>query len=348
MVYGFLSHLRILFVKKLKPRDNPFLISELVLQTRRPIANSYGAAVGESAKIHRGPVRCGEDVDIRSNAIRLLPVKMLWARAFGIKKKRKKDKMGCSVSSIPPLCFKNKGGWSPCIICVDQSYTIRNAVLFNCLSGITDLVWLVESFISLDCSHIPSWYLYGGKEFYQGKPRAVFGHVVWNYYASQHKGVALYAIVKGTYRDAIWVDETRLKLQILAFYFKSTRHPNCLRGFRAILKDKSLSSSQLVFISSHLNFWIKQITLKINTSSTVDFELGGFYPLIWILFIFLLRSEDVLLCVKIKIVNFLVKDLYFCWSIREIWTNLAGEFLEAFSSPPLYRYKTFMKILGEE
>ena len=59
-------------------------------------------------------------------------------------------------------------------------------------------------------------------------------------------------------------------------------------------------------------------------------------------------NEILIIIKKIKIVNFLVKDLYFCWSIREILTNLAGEFLEAFSSPPLYRYKTFMKILGEE
>lgn len=250
--------------------------------------------------------------------------------------------MGCSISSVPPLCFKIKGGWG-----VDQSYNSRHAILFTYLSGITDLISLVESFIPLDCSHIPSWYLYGTrKEFYQVKPQAAFGHVVWNYYAqTQHKGIAFYTIVKGTYRDAIWIDETRLKLQILDFYFKSSSHPNCFKGFRTILKNEILSTTQLTFISNHLNFWLRQIILKINSFSAVDLELNGFYPLVWCLLTFLLRSENVPLCKKNKIINFLVEDAIFCRSIRKTWTNLAGEFLEALSSPSLLRHRTFMETL---
>ena len=89
--------------------------------------------------------------------------------------------MGCVVSAVPPVCYKNKGGWCPCFICADQSYTVRHTVLFDNLSGITDLVRLVESYIPLDCPHVPLWYVYGKqKEFYQVKPQTMFGHVVWN------------------------------------------------------------------------------------------------------------------------------------------------------------------------
>lgn len=253
--------------------------------------------------------------------------------------------MGCSLSSVPPLYFKNKGGWCPCIICIDHSYTRRHEILFNQLRGIADLVNLVESFIPLDCSHIPSWYLYGGKkEFYHSKPRAMFGPVVWNYYVqTQHKGVAFYAITKEIYQDSIWINETRLKLQILNFHFKPTSHPNCLKGFRAILKNETVSAAQLTLMSNHLNFWIKKFNFMVNDISTANLELTGFYPLVWILLTFLLRSENVLLSKKSKIVKFLVEDMSFCLSIRDTWTNLAGEFLEALSSPSLLRYKTFMK-----
>ncbi len=257
--------------------------------------------------------------------------------------------MGCSLSSVPPLYFKNKGGWCPCIICIDNTYTRRHEILFNQLRGIADLVSLVESFIPLDCPHIPSWYLYmTKKEFYHSKPRAMFGPVVWNYYGqTQYKGVAFYALVKEIYQDSIWINKTRLKLQILDFHFKTTTHPNCLKGFRAILKNEIVSDSQLTLMSNHLNFWIKKFNFMVNDISTANLELTGFYPLVWILLTFLLRSEKVLLSKKSKIVKFLVADLSFCLSIRDTWTNLAGDFLEALSSPSLLRYKTFMKTLRE-
>ena len=254
--------------------------------------------------------------------------------------------MGCTIPSVPPIYFKNKGGWCPCFICADRSYSQRSEILFNHLSHITDLVRLIESYIPLDCPHVPLWYVYGKqKEFYQVKPQTMFGHVVWNYYATQHKGVALYAIIRGTYRDAIWVDETRLKLQILDKHFKPGRHPNCFKGFRAIMQDGPVSCSRLNTIVSHFQFWIKTIDLHIYNFSIMQLELEGFYPLVWILFVFILRSKHVPFITKKHIIRFLVKDSYFCTSIKDNWTNLAGEFLEALSVLPSLRYDSFIQTL---
>ena len=254
--------------------------------------------------------------------------------------------MGCVISAVPPVHYKNKGGWCPCFICVDQSYTVRHSILFNKLSGITVLVKLVESYIPLDCPHVPLWYVYGNrKEFYQIKPHPMFGHVVWNYYATQHKGVALYASIRGTYQEAVWIDETRLKLQILDKHFKAGRHPNCLKGFRTIIQNDPLSPSRFNTIVHHLHFWLKVITLKIFHFSNMRLELEGFYPLVWIIFIFILRSKTVPFVTKNQIIRFLILNPFFCTSIQENWTNLAGEFLEALAAPPSLRRTMFVQTL---
>ena len=89
-------------------------------------------------------------------------------------------------------------------ICADQSYTLRHTVLTTHLSGVTDLVRLIESYIPMDCPHFPLWYIFEKRtEFYQAQPQKLFGHVGWNYYAMQHKGVALYILLKGTYCEAV-------------------------------------------------------------------------------------------------------------------------------------------------
>ena len=263
--------------------------------------------------------------------------------------------MGCA-SSLPPVCFKNKGGWCPrpsddaqsaCFICADQSYTIRHTVLSTHLSGVTDLVRLIESYIPLDCPHFPLWYIFAKRtEFYQAKPQTMFGHVVWNYYALQHPGVALYVIFKGTYCEAVWVDEIFLKLQILEKHFQSGRHPNCLKGFRTIMKNEPLPSFRLISIADHFHFWIKKFTYQINHFSRMYLELEGIYPLIWSLFVFILRSKNVPFSTKNQIIRFLVKDSYFCTSIQENWTNLAGEFLNALSASSSLRYNILMEMLS--
>ena len=74
-------------------------------------------------------------------------------------------------------------------------------------------------------------------------------------------------------------------------------------------------------------------------------ELEGFYPLIWSLFVFILRSKNVPFSTKNQIIEFLVKDSYFCTSIQENWTKMAGEFLKALSAPPSFRYNMFMQTL---
>ena len=55
--------------------------------------------------------------------------------------------MGCVISAVPPAHSKNKGGWCPCFICVDQSYTVRHSILFNKLSGITDLALIMPAIV---------------------------------------------------------------------------------------------------------------------------------------------------------------------------------------------------------
>jgi len=255
--------------------------------------------------------------------------------------------MGCVISAVPPVHYQNKGGWCPCFICADQSYGVRHNILFNNLRGITDLVRLVESYVPLDCPHVPLWYLYGNrKEFYHVEPRPMFGHVVWNYYATQHKGVALYATIRGTYREAVWMDETRLKLQILDKHFKAGRHPNCLKGFRTIIQNESLSPSRFNTIVHHFHFWLKAITLKIFHFSNMRLELEGFYPLVWIIFVFVLRSKTAPFITKNQIIRFLVLNPFFCTSIQENWTTLAGEFLEALAASPSLRHTMFVDILS--
>ena len=254
--------------------------------------------------------------------------------------------MGCA-SSLPPVCFKNKGGWCPCFICADHSYTIRHRVLSDHLNSVTDLVRLIESYIPLDCPHFPLWYIFAKRtEFYQAKPQTMFGHVVWHYYALQHTGVALYVIFKGTYCEAVWVDEIRLKLQILEKHFQSGRHPNCLKGFRTIVKNEPLPSFRLISIADHFDFWIKKFTYQVNHFSRLYLDLEGIYPLIWSLFVFILRSKNVPFSTKKQIIRFLVNDSYFCTSIQENWTNLAGEFLNALSASSSLRYNILMEMLS--
>ena len=255
--------------------------------------------------------------------------------------------MGCGVSSsLPPVCFQNKGGWCPSLVCADQSYTLRHTVLFDHLSGVKDLVILVESYIPLDCPYIPLWYVYGKrKEFYQPKPRTLFGHVMWNYYARHHQGIGLYVIGKGTYHHAIWVDETRLKLQILEKHFKSERHPNWFQGFRTILKNESLLSFRLNSIADHFHFWIKKFTYQMDNFSRMYLELEGIFPVIWCLFMFILQSKKVPVSTKNQIVRFLVQNPSFCTSIQENWRNMAGDFLKVFSASPPLRFNMLIHIL---
>ena len=78
-------------------------------------------------------------------------------------------------------------------------------------------------------------------------------------------------------------------------------------------------------------------------------ELEGFYPLVWIIFIFVLRSKTAPFVTKNQIIKFLILNPFFCTSIEENWTNLAGEFLEALAAPPSLRRTMFVQTLdGDE
>ena len=251
--------------------------------------------------------------------------------------------MGCSNSS----CSTISPNPHRCIVWADRMYALRRAALGRQLGGIHDLVNLIESYIPVDSPYLPVTYVYGKRqEFYQPKPRRMFEHSVWNYYSAQNKGVALYVIIGKTYQDAIWVDETILKLQILDLLFKTERHPNCLRGFRLIVQNtKSMPPHQLTTIVNHFSFWIERLNQRMSHSPLKSLELSGFFPLVWIIFAFLLRSKQAPLFTKTKIIEFLDNNPLFRASIRNHWSNLGGEFLEALGEPAhLWRERIQQKI----
>ena len=260
--------------------------------------------------------------------------------------------MGCHSSSgvgtSPPLrkteCAPLRKTECGCALCADRTYTLRRKALWRNLGGIRDLVNLVESFIPLACPHIPLSYVYGKRrEFYRPKPRIEFAHSVWNYYSTQHKGVALYLMIGETYKEAVWIDSMRLKLQILDLYFKPERHPNCLREFRSIVQNgKSLRPEEIGAVINHFPFWAERLRQQIQQSTHRMLELNGFYPVVWIIFAFLLRSATVPLHTKIQIVEFMCSHSPFCASICQNWPNLAKEFAGALAAPSLERNQLFL------
>ena len=201
---------------------------------------------------------------------------------------------------------------------------------------VVDLVKLIESFIPLNSSDlIPLWYLQKkDTEFYQLKPQSLYAPVVWNYYAYQHTGVRLYILTQHSYKDSISTHPTQLKLQICEQYFsKHLSHPKCLCAFQTILANQPLLPYYYNSIINHLEFWIYIVTCHITKYTFKELELEGFFPIVWLIFIYILRSEAPLFKKK-KIIKFLLKYPFFCYSIQNKWTNFAGEFLEALSTAP--------------
>jgi hypothetical protein len=95
----------------------------------------------------------------------------------------------------------------------------------------------------------------------------------------------------------------------------------------------------------HFPFWIKVIKFTSSRSSYLQRELGGFYPVVWIIFSFILRAENAPFSIKKQIINFLIEDPYFCSSLEKNWANLTEAFLEALGSPPSLRYERFVNAI---
>ncbi len=224
--------------------------------------------------------------------------------------------MGCSTSSDPSVFEK------------------RHWLLYKHL-WVTDLVKLIESFIPLDGSAaIPLWYLHKTTtEFCLLKPRYPYAPVVWTYYATRYKGAKLYVLTHKPCKTYIEEQSVSLKLQIFDQYFSDQlAHPKCLKAFKTILKNQPLSPSCYRSIMDHLDFWIYIITCHLLNFSPKKLELEGFFPIVWIMFRYILRSKTTRLKKK-YVVNFLIQHPFFCHSIQNNWSNLAGEFLTALSSP---------------
>ena len=68
--------------------------------------------------------------------------------------------------------------------------------------------------------------------------------------------------------------------------------------------------------------------------------------MVWIIFVFVLRSKTAPFITKNQIIRFLVLNPFFCTSIQENWTTLAGEFLEALAASPSLRHTMFVDILS--
>ena len=227
-----------------------------------------------------------------------------------------------------------------------QTYKKRHQILFQYLL-VTDLVKLIESFIPLNSSdRIPLWYLHqGSNEFYQPKPQYLYAPVVWNYYATQHKGLGLYVLTQKSYKESIWTNLTQLKLQIFEHYFSDQlAHPKCLCAFRTIIKGGTLYPFYLNTIISHLEFWVYIITCQVIKFDLKDLELAGFFPVVWIILRYILQSKAPLFKKKI-IIRFLLEYPFFCHEIQQKWTSLAGEFLDALTTAPILGNSLFLHTL---
>ena len=227
-----------------------------------------------------------------------------------------------------------------------RTYKKRHQILFHYLL-VTDLVKLIESFIPLNSSdHIPLWYLQKeSREFYQPKPQSIYGPVVWNYYACHHKGVGLYVLTQKPYKASIWTSPTQLKLLIFEQYFSDQQaHPKCLCGLRTIIMEETMRPFYYNSVISHLEFWIYIITCQVIKSDLKDLELEGFFPVVWIIFRYILRST-VPIFKKKKIIRFLLKYPFFCQEIQQKWTGLAEEFLEALTTAPTLGNSLFLDTL---
>lgn len=246
--------------------------------------------------------------------------------------------MGCSTSTNPSkLSFDDE----KC-----PTYTKRHKILGQYLL-VTDLVKLIESFIPLNSSDcIPLWYLHKGcREFYQPKPQVLYAPVVWNYYACHHKGIGLYVLTQKSYKESIWTSPVQLKLQIFEQYFGDhLSHPKCLCAFRTIIKEQTLDPYYYNSIIAHLEFWIYIITCQVVKFDLKDLELKGFFPVVWIIFRYILRSSAPLFKKKV-IIRFLLEYPFFCHEIQQKWTTLAGEFLEALTMAPTLGNSLFLHTL---
>ena len=222
----------------------------------------------------------------------------------------------------------------------------RHQLLFHYLL-VADLVNLIESFIPLKSSDlIPLWYLHKGhSEFHQAKPKSIYGPVVWNYYACRHKGVGLYVLRQKPFKEYIWTDPTQLKLQIFERYFSDQlMHPKCLCGLRTIIKDQPLNPYYHNIIISHLEFWISIVRGHVLKYDLKELELEGFFPIVWIIYIYILRSPAPLFK-KNLIIHFLLEYPFFAHEIGKQWTTLAGEFSEALRIVPTGGNSMFLQIL---
>ena len=241
--------------------------------------------------------------------------------------------MGCSAATpYPPI--------------ESDIYKKRHQLLFHYLL-VTDLVKLIESFIPLKSSdRIPLWYLHKGcSEFYQSKPKFIYAPVVWNYYACHHKGIELYVLIQKPFKESIWTNPTQLKLQIFEHYFSDQlTHPKCLCGLRTIIKDQPLNPYYYNIIISHLDFWISIVRCHVLKYDLKELELAGFFPVVWIIYIYILRSSAPIFKKKL-IIRFLLKYPFFAHEINKKWTTLAGEFSEALRIAPTGGNSMFLHIL---
>ena len=224
-----------------------------------------------------------------------------------------------------------------------RTYKKRHQILFHYLL-VTDLVKLIESFIPLNSSdRIPLWYLHKGcREFYQPKPQDIYSPVVWNYYACHHKGVGLYILTQKPYKASIWTSPIQLKLQIFEQYFSDQlAHPHCLCGLRRIILEQTLAPFYYNTIISHLEFWVYIITCQVIKFDLKELKLEGFFPVVWIIFRYILRSPAPLVKKKI-IIRFLLEYPFFCQEIQQKWTGLTEEFLEALTTAPTLGNSLFL------
>jgi len=246
--------------------------------------------------------------------------------------------MGCSISTSTSLSIESYR---------HLTYKKRHQILFHYLL-VTDLVKLIESFIPLNSSdRIPLWYLHKGcMEFYQPKPQSIYNPVVWNYYACHHKGVGLYVLMQKPYKGSIWTSSIQLKLQIFEQYFSDQlAHPKCLCGLRRIILEQTLRPFYHNTIISHLEFWVYIITCQVIKSDLKELKLEGFFPVVWIIFRYILRSPAAPLVKKKIIIRFLLEYPFFCHEIQQKWTSLAGEFLDALTTAPILGNSLFLHTL---
>ena len=242
--------------------------------------------------------------------------------------------MGCSISTSTSLSIESYH---------HLTYKKRHQILFHYLL-VTDLVKLIESFIPLNSSdRIPLWYLHkGSREFYQPKPQDIYSPVVWNYYACHHKGVGLYILTQKPYKASIWTSPIQLKLQIFEQYFSDQlAHPHCLCGLRRIILEQTLAPFYYNTIISHLEFWVYIITCQVIKFDLKELKLEGFFPVVWIIFRYILRSPAPLVKKKI-IIRFLLEYPFFCQEIQQKWTGLTEEFLEALTTAPTLGNSLFL------